>query len=83
VEWLGAFLGGLEWGQVPLAGLVGLVIVLILTGKLRWHTDMEWWRDAYQKSDEVNRALVKQNGQLLDAAKTTTQVVKSLRKEES
>lgn len=63
------------WGE---RGIVVLVIVLILTGKLQWHSVADKWEAAWNRMDTANRELLKQNGDLIRATQTTVKVISAL-----
>lgn len=64
----------LDWG------LTGFTVILILTGKLVWHTQSDRWFQAWEKSQTTNHELLKQNSQLIEAGRTTTRVIEALPK---
>lgn len=72
------FVNAFADGQIVYSAIVLVTIFLILTGKLQWHTEKERWFKAWEKSDEANRALVRQNSDLVDANKTAARVIEAL-----
>lgn len=72
------FLAMLHFDQIAYAGIVTYIIFRILTGRLVPRKSLEDWRTAYMESELANRELLRQNGLLIDASKTTTKVVASL-----
>jgi len=73
VEWLAT----LDYSAFPAWGIVTLTVILILTGKLRWHADARELRDANAKLLEANTLLVKQNVELAQAATTSATALKA------
>jgi hypothetical protein len=61
------------------------VIYGVLTGKLysrkavdEIRGDRDNWKSAYFESDKANRVLMSQNSDLIDSAKTTDRIIRSL-----
>lgn len=72
------FLASLQYDQIAYAGVVTFIIFQILTGRLVPRKSLENWRAAYLASEKANHELLRQNGLLIDASKTTAKLVDSL-----
>jgi len=71
--------------QVGAGGLVVIIVLLILTGRLvprqtlrDTQADRDYWRQAWQTSEESRRAQDAQFSELLELAHTTEQILRSL-----
>lgn len=76
-----------EFGLAALTAptLVGVAVLMLLTGRIvpratleDARSDAANWRTAYEQEREARSALQKQNGELLELAKTSTSVLTAL-----
>lgn len=81
------WLEGLPLGTLTPAGLLAIVVLLIAMGKLVPRRTMEdiihdrnEWRAAHRVSEQARVELAEQVGELLEHARTTNEVLKSLSK---
>lgn len=84
------FLANLSIGDVGFAGLVSLAIYMIYTGRLvpRRHLDdtrqdRDSWKQAYQTNEKTLVELSHQMGQLLEYAKTSDHLIRSIHSDPS
>lgn len=73
-----------EWG---VAGLLSLVVILILTGKLvpkntldRQIAETAYWRETFLKAQATNAVLANALSEITESAKTQEQVLLSIEK---
>lgn len=85
MEWWQQVIASWELEQVPLAGIVVLVVILVLRGWLSPRTvtddlrgERDAWKTAYVESEKARGILIDQNGDLLEVAKTANHVLRSL-----
>lgn len=73
----------LPWGGVGLSGIVTIVIVLILTGRLvprRVHDDrVADWKAAYEAAEKRAETRDAQHTELMEMSRTTVQILQALR----
>ena len=78
---------GVEIAALTAPTLVGIAVMMLLTGRLVPRATLEDvradalnWRTAYEQEREARTALQQQNGELLELAKTSTSVLTALGK---
>lgn len=76
---------GLEFTALTAPALVGISVLMLLTGRLvpratlnDARVDASNWRTAYEQERAAREVLQKQNGELLELAKTSTSVFTAL-----
>lgn len=74
------FLANFNLVDAGATGLLALVIVMILMGKLVPKSVADAWRDAYRTEQASNRELMKQNTQLVASTTVTARVLDALPK---
>lgn len=74
------FLSNFNLVDAGATGLLALVIVMILMGKLVPKSVADAWRDAYRTEQASNRELMKQNTQLVASTTVTARVLDALPK---
>jgi hypothetical protein len=84
VDW-SSFVSGIQFDQIAYAGIVTFIIFSILTGRLysrkavdEIRQERDDWKQAAQDEKKANQMLLKQNGDLIDAGRTTERVIRSL-----
>ncbi|GED89317.1 hypothetical protein [Streptomyces sp. 6-11-2] len=76
---------GAGWATVGTTGLLGLAVLLVLTGKLvprRLYLDMrqerDTWRQAHTESEKARQVAQQQVGELLELSRTAGHILTSL-----
>ncbi|MFB7461319.1 hypothetical protein [Streptomyces sp. NPDC056188] len=76
---------GAGWATVGTTGLLGLAVLLVLTGKLvprRLYLDMkqerDLWRQAHTESEKGRVEAQRQSGELLELSRTAGHILTSL-----
>lgn len=84
MDWA-SILPALKLDQLPLVGIVTVIIIMILTGRLysgraydALGRDRDDWKKAYFQKAEANKTLMDQNTELIRAGRTTEHLVRSL-----
>lgn len=77
----------LTLGEWSIAGLLALVVILILSGRLvpkstldAQKKETDYWRETFFKSQETNQVLANALSEITESARTQDQVMKSIQK---
>lgn len=75
--------GAIPWPQLGAGGLLGLAVVMILTGRLVPRSVADKWEAAWREEKELNREQAEHLTELKEIGNTTVALLKSINTESS